>query len=121
MPFYALMLSAAVIFVGCAAVKPAGEYTFEKITLKTGETAVVSLPSNPTTGYSWKLMPLPENSCVSAALTGYAADSKLIGSPGKETWEIKARKKGKAKLSFVYKRSWEKEILRKKEYKIYVK
>jgi inhibitor of cysteine peptidase len=67
----------------------------------------LSLPSNATTGYQWKLVksggPTLEN-------TGHryeAPPGGRIGAGGVETWEFRAARCGSAKVRLEYRRPWE--------------
>ncbi|HAT1583140.1 TPA: protease inhibitor I42 family protein [Raoultella ornithinolytica] len=69
----------------------------------------VKLPSNPTTGYNWIVLKLPEQ----VALTGmdYAQSpdcaAGMVGCGGTTTLRFKALKAGTGKLIVQYARPWE--------------
>lgn len=79
------------------------------ISVRAGETFVITLDSNATTGYSWQA---PERtSCVSLSSHRYEAPgSSLAGAPGKEHFEFTARSPGKENLLFRYLRPWENNV-----------
>ncbi len=77
------------------------------IELRTGDTLVVALEGNLTTGYTW--IPAPQAPALleqmgDAAVT--PAGSQL-GSPGTIVLRFKAAAKGQTRLHLDYKRSWE--------------
>ena len=79
--------------------------------LKVGETQVLELPGNPTTGYSWALAaPLPSDCPVSVAVDYEAAESPrgLVGRGGVFKVCYTGVKPGTATVELVYARPWEK-------------
>lgn len=84
----------------------------ESIFLKRGETKIISLESNPTTGYSWSLYSKnTRNTIVGIEELPYKADDTgLIGSGGTQSWKITGKKRGIAHIRFDYKRPWEKGV-----------
>ncbi len=79
------------------------------VNLKTGDTLAVRLASNPSTGYSWEVSEgkadvlLEKNKVFEQG----AADSSP-GTGGTDVWMFEAVKEGKQKLTFIYRRPWEK-------------
>jgi inhibitor of cysteine peptidase len=75
------------------------------ITVKTGDTFIVKLDENPTTGYSWNLT---AGTGLTVIRDQYTPNSTgLVGSGGYHTWTIKAVNNGTYKISGIYKRPWE--------------
>jgi predicted secreted protein len=75
-----------------------------------GENFTISLSSNQSTGYSWSVGMVADNSQV--VVTGMDYDlpeTPKTGQGGYEVWHLKAVPPGTAKLMFYYARSWEKE------------
>ncbi len=69
---------------------------------------VISLESNPTTGYSWSEATASQNNGVLQLIAkDYTSESDAIGSGGVETWTYKAVKPGKADLELDYLRPFE--------------
>jgi inhibitor of cysteine peptidase len=69
---------------------------------------VISLESNPTTGFSWSEAPASQNNGILQLLSkSYESDSDAIGAGGVETWTYKAVKPGKAVLELQYLRPFE--------------
>ncbi|HTY13234.1 MAG TPA: protease inhibitor I42 family protein [Candidatus Omnitrophota bacterium] len=73
-----------------------------------GKTFTLSMASNATTGYGWKLASSPSPEVMMIGHKYIAPNSKLVGAGGKEIWQFKALKKGKKTLIFNYVRPWEK-------------
>lgn len=70
---------------------------------------VVTLGSNPTTGFQWDANPAISDAAV---LSQYehnfvSPTSTAVGAPGKDVWTFKPLKKGTATVSFSYSRPWE--------------
>ncbi len=107
------------VFTGGASANQAAEgdvdqsLTFKdngaQVTLKPGDVLSVTLDSNPSTGYTWKvgqndakvLLPLGE---PQFSLGG---KEPMPGAGGTETFQFKALAKGKTPLTLVYVRPWE--------------
>jgi inhibitor of cysteine peptidase len=81
-----------------------------EINASVGENFTVSLESNQSTGYSWSLGMVSDNSQVVVTGMDYdLPDNALTGQGGAEVWHLKAVAPGSAKLMFYYARSWEKD------------
>ena len=78
------------------------------IKAKVGQTFVITIPSNPTTGYSWKLERPLKGTLVSLVRSEYIPPkTKMVGKGGKEIWTFRALNKGTAIISLMYVRPWE--------------
>jgi inhibitor of cysteine peptidase len=87
------------------------------IEVKTGESFMIKLESNPTTGYSWSLVK-PESDIIKKIDDVYKPTKtagNIVGSGGTEEWTFKAIAKGQTKLVFQYIRPWEKDKQPEKE------
>jgi inhibitor of cysteine peptidase len=74
-----------------------------------GQTFKITLPSNPTTGYSWQLATAPDAAIVAKEGHEYRSNTPVrSGSGGHEIWIFKARGKGRTAISLQYVRPWEK-------------
>ncbi len=120
---FALILTAAFLFSGCAADRSKeSKKIIEKdngklVELTVGNTLIVELPGNPTTGYMW------ETGSVNASVlkqdegaAKFKPDTTLTGAPGKVILRFKATGPGKTTLKLVYRRSWEKGVAPVKTY-----
>ena len=82
----------------------------ERLTATVQEEIVISLESNPTTGYSWQLASLwPEGGLTLESHAYLAPQTELVGAGGVEEWKIVPLKSGTYYLYFVYLRPWEKD------------
>ncbi len=106
----AVLLAAALAADGCG-----GPRTIEvgedadgtTVTAAAGDTIVISLAENPTTGYSWN-MKLGKG--LKLVKTSYEPDDtsgELVGAGGVRTWRIEATTAGEHTVSGVYERPWE--------------
>jgi inhibitor of cysteine peptidase len=85
--------------------------TTKSIAAHTGESFLVTLSGNPTTGYEWRAD--PPSGVVTIAKPTFATNSLPAGSPvcvgcgGTYTFAITAVAPGSTTLHFVYARAWE--------------
>jgi inhibitor of cysteine peptidase len=79
-----------------------------EISATLGENFNITLPSNHTTGYSWSVGMVSDNSQVVITGMDYdvATDAKTAEG-GDEVWHLKAVAPGTAKVIFYYARAWE--------------
>jgi predicted secreted protein len=83
-------------------------YSGKQVELSVGQSLVVTLESNATTGYSWALVQNSDDSVLSETENEYVApQTTLIGAGGQEEWTFKALKKGTSTISMGYSRPWE--------------
>ncbi|MFH1643060.1 MAG: protease inhibitor I42 family protein [Patescibacteria group bacterium] len=77
------------------------------IKVKIREDFVISLKSNPTTGYIWE--PNFESQYIELVKRDYQFDSKddVIGGGGKEIFVFSALQSGETEIQFYYFRPWE--------------
>lgn len=81
-----------------------------EISASVGENFTISLESNQSTGYSWSVGMVSDNSQVVVAGMDYdLPDNAKTGQGGAEVWHMKAVSQGTVKLMFYYARSWEKD------------
>ena len=84
----------------------------KSFTVKAGDTILVVLPGNPTTGYSWAAA-LDEESAAILTQEGepvYAEDAvedNVVGGGGAFTFTFTAADEGEATIKLVYARPWE--------------
>lgn len=74
-----------------------------------GETVVLQLSANPTTGYNWSFtFDLAGSRCTTdRAETFLAPDTGRCGAPGMAEFRFRAERPGRAVLRCVYRRPWE--------------
>jgi predicted secreted protein/N-acetylneuraminic acid mutarotase len=82
-----------------------------KVTLKQGQNLVVTLESNPSTGYSWEVVEETNSILEQVGESEYIppeqTDPPMVGSGGWEIFRFKAASPGQMTLDLVYRRSWE--------------
>lgn len=82
------------------------------ISLVTGQTLSLSLPSNPSTGYRW----LVKNSAgailrsLGPEVYSHPEDAGVVGSAGKSLWRFQAQTAGEDHLLLVYQQPWAPEV-----------
>jgi len=84
-----------------------GDGTFD---IRQGQTLELEMESNPTTGYSWDVA-ASENKGVLRQKRGskYIPGSDLIGAGGVQIFYFEGLRRGRAELTFEYRRPWEKD------------
>lgn len=78
----------------------------QTVDMAVGDRLVLSLPSNPTTAYSWTYREQPSEQVLEEVRQWYESDSMLIGSGGSQYWEYKAVAPGSASIKLIYSRPW---------------
>lgn len=71
---------------------------------------VISLDSNPTTGYTWRVSNQDTNFLKLIGDSTLQAESKLLGAPTKQVFRFLTIAPGNTELNLVYHREWEKNI-----------
>jgi len=84
-------------------------YNNKEYSLKAGQSFTLSLPGNPTTGYSWTLAEPGDKDLLKLAGEGFqtGADSRLVGQGGTAWGKFTALKTGTTKIKLIYARPWE--------------
>lgn len=107
-----LLPCALLLLAGCA--HKADSFSLQKqsqcpLALHAGQTLILSLPSNPTTGFRWITREAAPDHLQSLGPEVYSnpEDAGLIGSAGISTWRYQATEAGKARLRLTYERPWE--------------
>ncbi|WP_292464453.1 protease inhibitor I42 family protein [Methanolobus sp.] len=72
-----------------------------------GDTIIIELQENPTTGYSWNLSASSGLSLVNDTYVQHSADEGLTGVGGVHVWTFDLIENGVQNISAVYKRPWE--------------
>jgi len=98
--------------------------TSSQIELEQGQILVVTLESNPTTGYRWEQLESQESVLRKMGETEYrpsdAGAPPLVGAGGWEIFRFKATSAGQTTLRIIYRRSWEEGIEPLKTFSIQV-
>lgn len=81
------------------------------VRLSIGQPLTLSLPSNPSTGYRWRVQ-----SAAAQVLTPLGPEvysnpeaGGMVGSAGQSTWRFRAREAGEGRLLLVYQQPWDTE------------
>lgn len=76
--------------------------------LQVGQTLTLTLPSNPSTGYRWRVENPAANVLRSLGPEVYSApeEEDVVGSAGVSTWRYQANSAGEAQLVLVYQQPW---------------
>jgi inhibitor of cysteine peptidase len=81
-----------------------------QIELKAGQVLVISLASNPSTGYGWHIAEVDESVLVQVGETEFIqkqTDEQVVGAGGTETLRFEAVGSGTTTLTLTYDRAWE--------------
>jgi len=87
-------------------------YSGGQVELSVGQSLVVTLESNASTGYSWSLAQISDETVLNKTGNKYISPQTtgpIVGAPGKEEWTFLALKEGTSSISMEYKRPWEKD------------
>lgn len=112
-PRLTLALSLALL-AGCA--QTPSSVTLEQkqqsqcpLSLQVGQQFILSLPSNPTTGFRWLLRDSAPQVLQSLGPEVYSnpEDAGLVGSAGVSTWRFQVVNAGEGQLALTYERPWE--------------
>ncbi|MFH1407106.1 MAG: protease inhibitor I42 family protein [Candidatus Omnitrophota bacterium] len=83
------------------------------IEVDAGEEFVITLDSNPASGYRWELAEAPDETMLEFIRSRYIADRNTddrIGAGGKEIWTFMGLEAGETEILLEYVRPWEKNI-----------
>jgi predicted secreted protein len=81
---------------------------------------VISLESNPSTGYLWEVAEISKNALHQVGTTEFEQTSPLLGAPGKQILRFRPVGAGRSNLKLVYHRPWEKGVDPAREFSIQV-
>jgi len=90
------------------------------VALRQGQKLTVSLPTTPTTGFVWQLLPGYEAVLARQGDPQFSADSTKLGAGGVYRFAFLARSPGSVPLKFVYRRSFEKETASAESFEVTV-
>jgi predicted secreted protein len=77
------------------------------ITGRTGESIVIELASDPTTGFSWMQVGYPDPRIVALMESDYAqVPPTAAGAPGHQRWTFRLTGPGTVTITFGYGRTW---------------
>lgn len=96
--------------------KTAGEEE-QVLEVKNEEEFVITLETNPTTGYDWEAA-FDENYLELLEKKYLPPETRLVGAGGQDKFRFKALESGGTEIVFSYERPWEKEPIKQQIYKI---
>ncbi|SEI43155.1 inhibitor of cysteine peptidase [Azotobacter beijerinckii] len=109
-----LLTIGLVWLAGCAHSDPSSVVALEDeddcpLQLESRQQLVLTLPSNPSTGYRWQVRESASKVLRSLGPEVYSSpkDSEVVGSAGQSTWRFQAVQAGQDTLLLVYRRPWE--------------
>lgn len=85
------------------------KFNGKTVTVKKGQKLALTLPSNPSTGYSWSYSASFNTKVI--VQSGHDVSQpppNIVGAAVNELWSYKAVGKGTANIALAYRRSWEK-------------
>lgn len=80
------------------------------VLLEPGQTCLIRLEGNPTTGYRWELSSFDPSVVRLSGEPDYEPASQRIGAGGSFTFKLEALAAGTSETTFVYRRPWEQDI-----------
>ena len=111
-----LALLSLALLTACAS-QPKQNVTVENqsecpLQLHNGQNLILTLPSNPTTGYRWAIQDSAGGILrkVSPEVYSNPEDTGLVGSAGRSLWRFKASASGSGHLLLVYQQPWAPEV-----------
>jgi inhibitor of cysteine peptidase len=80
----------------------------KQITLSPGDSLIVTLDSNPSTGFAWSISGITDEAVIDDVSNEFnGADTGMMGAGGQEVWTFEAGDKGTSTIEMQYSRSWE--------------
>jgi inhibitor of cysteine peptidase len=107
-----LSLVPVLLLAGCASAPPSSVVLNDDancpLSLQRGQTLILTLPSNPTTGYRWTLRDVSAEQLKSLGPEVFSSpQNEVIGGDGASTWRFEAADSGSGRLYLTYQRPWE--------------
>jgi len=118
-----LALVAIPLVAGCGGGVKTYTDSGQVISVGAGQEFIISLASNPTTGYGWQenhdetMVELVERTYQQ----GEGAEQGMVGAGGVELFRFRALSPGDTRITLVYKRPWEEEIADQKIFTVDIK
>ena len=108
-----LVLIAGLVLIALGACSSGNEVRLDdgddggQVELQGGQTLVISLEGNPTTGYTWQVDEVDEKVLRQVGDPGFEPDSGAVGAGGVQTLRFETVTSGTTTLKLVYVRPWE--------------
>ena len=83
----------------------------EAVELGAGDVLLIELDSNPSAGFVWSLQALDGRALRQRGVAQFRPESALLGAPAKQVLEFEAIAPKSTKLSLIYGRPWERELI----------
>jgi len=81
------------------------------VAVRVGDQLTLTIPSNQTTGFSWRLAKGMKSTVLKLLGSRYVAPSSgFVGAGGSEIWMFTALHEGKTTITLEYVRPWEKDV-----------
>lgn len=114
-PSHLLLPLSLVLLTACAS-QPKQNVTVDEqsqcpLRLSTGQNLILTLPSNPTTGYRWAIQDSAGGvlRAISPEVYSNPKDTGLVGAGGQSTWRFQAFAPGNGRLRLTSQQPWEPE------------
>ncbi len=113
---FRIILMFGLLLTALSACGPAKEVKLDagddgsQVELTAGQTLIVSLKGNPTTGYTWEAAELDEQVLRQVEEAEFKPESDAIGSGGVQTLRFETVNSGQTTLKLVYRRPWEEDV-----------
>ncbi|SEN63518.1 inhibitor of cysteine peptidase [Pseudomonas sp. ok272] len=111
-----LLLPLSLLLLTACAAQPKHNVTVEEqsqcpLSLINGQNLILTLPSNPTTGYRWAIQDSAGGvlRTISPEVYSNPKDSGLVGAGGQSTWRFQTFATGNGRLRLTSQRPWEPE------------
>jgi len=112
-----LLVPLSLALLSACATQPKQNVTVEKLSqcpvrLNSGQNLILSLPSNPTTGYRWAIQDSAGGVLKSLGPEVYRnpEDAGIVGAAGVSTWRFQAFAAGTGRLRLTYQQPWAPEV-----------
>jgi len=112
-----LLVPLSLVLLSACATQPKQNVTVEKLSqcpvrLNSGQKLILSLPSNPTTGYRWAIQDSAGGVLKSLGPEVYRnpEDAGIVGAAGVSTWRFQAFAAGTGRLRLTYQQPWAPEV-----------
>lgn len=90
--------------------------TAKTIEVEVGETFVIALEANPTTGYAWQVA--YDTQRLGLVDREFERTSDAIGAGGTERFKFRLLSSGETAVAFTYQRPWEERAIRKEVFRV---
>ena len=93
MTLAAVLMTMGLLFAACGKKEP--------------QMVVLTMPSNPTTGFTWEVTQTEDIFTITSEYTEDAPDQEITGAGGTETFTLTPKTAGETEVTATYRRDWE--------------